>query len=288
MADGNLAELLKRDKTTYGTCMTCPDALFAKFAAQSKLDFVFIDTEHIPLDRGELANMCLMYKTQGMPPLVRIPKADAALARQVLDAGACGVVAAYMETVEQVLELKSAVKLKPIQGELLRKALDDPKQFEIDHERTAKELAKRNAPMALVLNIESQAAIDNLDNLLAVPGVDAILIGPNDLSYSLGVPEDFANPIFQNALKAIFSKARAAGVGAGIHNGKEPGTPGTTMDFVQQWISWGCNFYVHGVDASMFSAQLKRDLAMVRCDSDHQGEAGQQTKRMRIGSTGCT
>lgn len=282
MADGNLAELLRSEKNVYGTLMTCSDALFAKFAAGCKLDFVFIDTEHVPLDRGELANMCLMYKTLGIPPLVRVPKADAALARQVMDAGACGVVAAYMETVEQVLELKSAVKLKPIQGEMLRKALDDPKQFEIDHEKTAKELAKRNAPTALVVNIESQAAIDNLDQLLAVPGVDAILIGPNDLSFSLGVPEDFASPIFQDALKTIFSKARAAGVGAGIHNGMEPGTPGMTMDFVQRWISWGCNVYVHGADVNLLAAQLKRDLAAVRSDSDCQGTADQQSKRMKV------
>lgn len=282
MADGNLADLLRSEKNVYGTLMTCSDALYAKFAAGSNLDFVFIDTEHVPLDRGELASMCLMYKTLGMPPLVRVPKADAALARQVMDAGACGVVAAYMETVEQVLELKSAVKLKPIQGALLRQALDDPKKFAVEHEKTAQELAKRNAPTALVVNIESRAAIDNLDNLLGVPGVDAILVGPHDLSFSLGVPEDFANPIFQDALKLIFSKARAAGVGAGIHNGMEPGTPGMTMDFVQRWISWGCNVYVHGADVNLFAAQLKRDLATARSGNDCQDNADQQSKRLKV------
>merc|ERR1712222_145191 len=95
----------------------------------------------------------------------------------------------------------------------------NPELFEKEHAATAKEVKARNAPLALVLNIESQAAIDNLDAMLAVPGVDSVLVGPHDLSFSLGVPEDFANPIFQDALCTIVGKAREAGVGAGIHNG---------------------------------------------------------------------
>ena len=75
--------------------MTCPSASFAAVAANSGLDFVFIDTEHIPLDRDTLAKMCTMYKALGLPPLVRIPKADATLCRMAIDAGACGIVAPY-------------------------------------------------------------------------------------------------------------------------------------------------------------------------------------------------
>lgn len=278
MNEGNLAELLRQDRVTYGTLMTSPDAIFAQSAAGCGLDFVFIDTEHVPLDRGQLAHMCLAYKQLGMPPLVRIPTADAALARQAVDAGACGVVAAYMETVEQVLELKSAVKLKPLQGSLLRKALDDPKQFEADHATTAQELAQRNNSKALVINIESRPAIENLDKLLAVPGIDSVLVGPHDLSFSLGVPEDFENPVFQDALRTIFSKARAAGVGAGIHNGMPPGTAGMTTDFAQRWISdFGCNVYVHGADVNLFAAQLKRDLSSI-CSDDPSTRQGKRTK----------
>merc|ERR1712039_260583 len=119
--------------------------------------------------------------------------------------------------------------MRPLQGALLKKALDNPELFETEHAATAREIKTRNAPLALVLNIESQAAIDNLDEMLAVPGVDSVLVGPHDLSFSLGVPEDFANPIFQNALQTIFKKARSANVGAGIHNGMPPGTDGKSL-----------------------------------------------------------
>merc|ERR1711988_1869869 len=130
-------------------------------------------------------------------------------------------------------------------------------------------LSTRNGPIALVINVESRAAMDNLENLLAVPGVDSVLIGPHDLSCSLGVPEDFANPIFQDALKTIFTKARAAGVGAGIHNGMPPTTPGMTPEYAKRWVEdFGCNVYVHGADVNLFAAQLKRDLASIGCGNE--------------------
>ena len=189
MAD--LASLLKRPELTVGTLMVSPHPSFAAAASECGLDFVFIDTEHVPLDRGDLQHMCFAYNAIGLPPLVRIPKADAVLARAVIDAGARGVVASYMEEVEQVVELRKAVKLKPLQGEILSLALDKPDVFVKEKPHTASYLAQKNSSIALVINGESQRAIDNLDEMLGVPGVDAVLIGPHDLSVNLGVPEDF-------------------------------------------------------------------------------------------------
>lgn len=184
---------------------------------------------------------------------------------QVIDAGACGVVASYTETVEQVKELRRAIKLRPLQGELLELAMEHPARFEKEHPTTAKFVADRNKPLGFVLNIESQAGIRDLDELLAVEGVDAVLVGPHDLSCSLGVPEDFASPIFQEALKTIFTKARAAGKGAGIHNGMPPTTPGMTPEYATTWVKdYGCNVYVHGADVNLFSTQLKGDLGKIR------------------------
>jgi 2-keto-3-deoxy-L-rhamnonate aldolase RhmA len=262
----SLASMLRSPETTFGTCMLCPTVAFANAAASSgQLDFVFIDTEHVPLDRGPLSQMCLAYRALGLPPLVRIPRADAALARQAIDAGACGVVAAYMETVEQVEELRSAVKLRPLQGALLHKALSSPAALARSHPKTARRVREQNAELALVVNIESQAAIDNLDAILAVPGVDCLLVGPHDLSFSLGVPEDFESETFQQALKTIFAKARAANVGAAIHQGVPPTTPGMTPADAARWIGeLGCNVYVHAADLNLFVTQLSRDLAAVR------------------------
>jgi len=257
---------------------------FTTAAAGSGIDFVFIDTEHVPLDRDNLSKMCMAYTNLGIPPLVRIPKADAVLARAVMDAGACGVVASYCETVEQVRELRRAVKLKPLQGELLALAMDHPAEFEASHPKTAAFVEEKNRKIALVLNIESEAAIRDLDILLAEPGVDSVLVGPHDLSCSLGVPEDFESDKFQNALQTIFSKARAAGKGAGIHQGMPPTTPGMTPEFASKWIKdYGCNVYVHAADVNLFSSQLKGQLAQIRkaAGTEASEEHGHVNKKLK-------
>lgn len=283
----DLPALLRRETVAYGTLMVSQATAFAAAAAGCGLDFVFIDTEHVPLDRAPLSHMCMEYAALGLPPLVRIPKADAVLARAAIDAGACGVVASYCETVEQVKELRRAVRLRPLQGELLELAVEEPERFERDHPKTAAFVKERNAHVALVLNIESRAAIRDLDKLLAVPGVDSVLVGPHDLSCSLDVPEDFASPVFQEALRTVFAKARAAGVGAGIHQGMPPTTPGMTPEYVSKWIKeYGCNVYVHAADVNLFSTMLKTHLRVIRdatgTNAEDDGSDGHQAKRLRV------
>ena len=185
-----------------------------------------------------------------------------------------------MEEVAQVVELRRGVKMKPLQGAVLDDAERDPAAFAAKLPRTA-EFLKRNENVAVVVNVESRRAIDNLDAMLAVPGVDAVLVGPHDLSCNLGVPEDFESPIFQSALREIFGIARERGVGAGIHQGMPPSTPGMTPAFAKAWLAAGCNVYVHAADVNLFSDALARDLATIRGDKPN-GAAG--TKRKREGA----
>jgi 4-hydroxy-2-oxoheptanedioate aldolase len=107
--------------------------------------------------------------------------------------------------------LRGAVKLRPFKGKRLEEALN---MNNIEGEEIADYIKKRGEENALVLNIESQAAIDNLEAMLSPElGVDAVLIGPHDLSCNLGVPEQYQHTKFQDAVKTIFRKARKAGVG---------------------------------------------------------------------------
>ena len=99
----SLPALLKADKTAYGTLIQSPSPFWVtwggSFIAET-VDFVFIDTEHTPIQRQDLSAMCTMYQGVGLPALVRV--VDAEEARQALDGGASGVVCPYMETVAQV------------------------------------------------------------------------------------------------------------------------------------------------------------------------------------------
>ena len=257
-----LPQMMRAPETCYGTCILSPSPKWVAAVASCGLDFVFIDTEHIPLNRSELSWMCNAYKLAGLPPLVRITEPDPYEATAAIDGGACGVVAPYMETVQQVRDLRGAVKLRPYKGARLAGKLAGEEAELPEHEVAY--CAKKNAELALVLNIESQAAIDNLDEILAVPDIDCLLIGPHDLSCNLGVPEQFDHPKFVAAVRTIWTKARSAGVGAAIHQGKPSTTMGCTPADEINWIKWGCNVLVHGSDISLFTVALKRDIATIK------------------------
>jgi len=260
----NLPALLRADKTAYGTLIQSPSPFWitwgGPFIAET-VDFVFIDTEHTPIQRQDLCALCTMYQGVGLPALVRV--VDAEEARQALDGGAAGVVCPYMETVEQVKALRGAVKLRPFKGKRLEKALDENK---IEGEEISEYIKKKGDEKALVLNIESQAAIDNLEAMLAPElGVDAVLIGPHDLSCNLGVPEQYQHQTFQDAVKTIFSKARKAGVGASIHQIGPLFGPG--MDYTTAGTmvrDWGCNNIVVGGDLALFISGLQQSVNHIK------------------------
>lgn len=201
------------------------------------------------------------YKGQGIPCLVRVT--DPEQARQALDGGASGVVCPYMETVDEVKALRGAVKLRPFKGKRLATALETGS---VEGDEIAAYIKKGGEQRALVLNIESQAAIDNLENMLAPElEVDAVLIGPHDLSCNLGVPEQYSHPKFQTAVKAIFTKARAAGVGAAIHHiGEMFGDGMSNADAATMVRDWGCNVIVTGGDLVFFIHGLQKAMREIK------------------------
>jgi len=249
-----LIEALHSGQMVYGTLMVSPSPAFVDAVDGLDLDCIFIDTEHIPMDNFELGWMCQAYKALGMAPIVRIPSPDPYRAAQVLDTGASGIIAPYVETVEQVKQLRGAVKLRPLKGKKLQQILAGQSRPE---ETLADYLQEHNQSNALIVNIESVPAIEALDEILAVPGLDAVLIGPHDLSCSLGVPEQYDHPDFDKAMRVIIRKARAKSIGVGIHN----------CPSVEQEISLakeGLNMILHFSDMVMFRKLLHHDLNILR------------------------
>jgi staphyloferrin B biosynthesis citrate synthase len=249
MTAKELARALRQDSPVFGTLIVSPSPRWPEVVRGCGLDFVFIDTEHIALDRAELSWMCQTYKALGLPPLVRIPSPDPYSATMVLDGGAAGVIAPYVESVEQVQALRGAVKLRPIKGQRLQQMLDGA----TPEPELSAYIDKGAANRLLIINIESVPAIEALDDILAVPGIDAVLIGPHDLSCNLGIPEQWDHPKFLAACETIFRKARAAGIGAGIH---------FWGDVSQQarFLKLGANMLIHSADISLFQKHLRLEL----------------------------
>jgi 4-hydroxy-2-oxoheptanedioate aldolase len=179
----------------------------------------------------------------------------------VLDGGAQGFIAPYIETAAQVRELTAAARYRPLKGARVAAAIADPQSLEPELRAY---LERRNADTLFIANIESVPAIEQLDEILSVGSIDSVLIGPHDLSCSLGIPEQYTHPRFDQAVRQIFAVARQHGVGAGIH----------FWTSTAQEIAWartaGGNLIMHGSDATIFGEHLRRELDEIRAAIDSQ------------------
>ena len=241
------------ERIVLGTCVVSPSTKWPGLIADCGLDFVFIDTEHIALNRETVSWMCRTYTSMGLPPLVRIPTQDPDDATVVLDDGAAGVIIPYVEQPEVVRSMVGASKMRPLKGRRLREALHGE---DLDPElRTY--IENHNDGHILLTNIESVPAMENLDMILAEKGLDCVLIGPHDLSTSLGVPEQYDHPRFLEACALILGKARAAGIGAGIHHWLPPQKQ-------MQFVEMGANLLIHKADAIFVSEGLGNEVSQLR------------------------
>ncbi len=256
MNGSEITTALRAGRRVYGTCVTSRGPAWPAMLAGTGVDFVFLDTEHVALDRGELAWMCRAYGGVGLAPIVRIPAPDPYLANQVLDGGATGVIAPYVESAEQVRQLRGAVKLRPLKGERLMRFLSGDEELE---PAVRAYLAQYNSSKVSIVNIESVPALEALDDILAVPDLDAVLIGPHDLSINLGIPEQYTHARFEEAVQTVIRKGRSAGVGVGMHYSEPDG-----MARLAHWARSGLNLIIHSSDVRIVGAKLAIDVTQLR------------------------
>ncbi len=261
MNGNELIQALRAGQRVYGTAIYSPSPIWPRVVQNLDLDMVFIDTEHTPQDRNAISWMCNAFAALNLAPVVRIPEPDPYLAQMTLDGGAHGIIAPYVESPELVKTLGGAVKYGPLKGDKLRAALDGEAELEPE---LADYLARRNANKALFINIESVPALEALDEILQSSYIDCVLVGPHDLSCSLGLPEQYDHPVFDAAIREIIDKSRAAGVGIGIHH-----------NFTQheiEWINAGANLVMHSSDISAFNRALTAEFKLIREETDDVGQ----------------
>lgn len=253
MANQLLAKL-KSGENIYGTCITSTSPIWSKIVDKSSIDFVFLDTEHIPLDRTELTFLCQIYLAKGIAPIVRIACPDPYLACMVKDAGAIGVLAPYIESVEQIHQMVGATKYRPLKGARLQNVLEEKEELEPELKTY---LENYNKGSMCIVNIESITAVQNLDALLNVQGLDGIIIGPHDLSINMGIPEQYEHPEFKKTVKEIIVKTRNKGLAAGIHFPSKP-------ELQIKWMKEGVNIVMHSSDMFLFSQKLNEDIHQIK------------------------
>ena len=153
--------------------------------ADLPFDFLTVDMEHSPQSDSEVANLLAVMKAGKMPSVVRIPRPAWHYVTRVFDAGACGVLAPYCETVEEVREVVRAARWRPLKGSYAERAVATG---EFPSDATRDHLAENNEDHVVMIGIESVPAVENLDAILDVGGIDVVFIGPADLSTSMGFP----------------------------------------------------------------------------------------------------
>jgi 4-hydroxy-2-oxoheptanedioate aldolase len=229
---------LKAGKRLYGTMFVQTRAGQQDHAlAKLGLDFLIVDNEHSPFSRSETADWTRTLAGMGVLPVVRVPIPASHYITMALDAGAQGILAPYVERVEQVQECVAACKWLPLKGDIALRVVQEGR---FPSAETRQHLEERNKNNVLVIGIESTPAMERLDDLLSVPGVDAAFVGPNDLSIQLGVPANYHHPKYIEAVKHIHDTCRRRQVPLVIHF--------FTHEMAEPFIREGIHFVLFGTD----------------------------------------
>ncbi|HEY0640807.1 MAG TPA: aldolase/citrate lyase family protein [Pseudonocardiaceae bacterium] len=234
-----------------GTLLTVPAPEVAEALALAGVDWLFLDGEHAPGLDPAAAQHILQAVAGRCPVLVRVPANDPAWTQRVLDAGADGVIVPHVRSVADARRAVRDARYPPLGGRGVGIARAQGYGADL-----AGYLARANDSTVLVAQIEDAEALDALDDILRVPGLDAVLAGPYDLSGSLGRLGDVGHPEVLAAVEHVRARCRAAGVPFGAFAG--------TVDAARAELAAGARFVAVGTDLGLLTGAAREVLAALR------------------------
>jgi 2-dehydro-3-deoxyglucarate aldolase/4-hydroxy-2-oxoheptanedioate aldolase len=251
----NLKEKLKAGQSILGTMVTVfENPEIAKILKVCGFDFLLVDCEHGNFDYSDVAKMFAVAREAGIPPMVRIPEVKREVVLKYMEMGARGLLLPNAETVEQAKALVAYSKYYP-QGNRGVSLLRAHTGFEKIDSATDF-MKKSNEENILMLQIESPIAVKNIDDLLAVDGIDAAFVGPNDLSQSMGIMGQMENPLFIEAVDKVIAAAKKRNKFAGIHM--------MSVEALEPWLKKGMNLNLWANDIIMMMNAAKAGLAKLK------------------------
>jgi 4-hydroxy-2-oxoheptanedioate aldolase len=251
MRENRLRTLWHRGEPVFNGWLAVPSGFSAEVMAHQGWDSLTIDMQHGVIDYAQMLTMLQAISTTPTVPLVRVPWLEPGIVMKALDAGAYGVICPMINTREEAQRLvaythyapRGVRSFGPVRAALYGGA---------DYASAA------NETIVAFAMIETAQALDNLDAILSVEGLDAIYVGPSDLSLSLGCQPvlDDVEPRVAEALEHIVKRARALGVLAGIHNGG--------ADVARARIGRGFRFVSVSSDSRILAAGSQEILTTLR------------------------
>jgi 2-keto-3-deoxy-L-rhamnonate aldolase RhmA len=253
MRKNTVKEALAEGKLQLGTGFgQLRSAEIPRILAAAGFTWAFIDTEHGGFDLETVQDICRVSLMAGLSPIVRVADLQYSLIARALDCGAQGVIFPRVESVELLERAVSWTKFPPlgIRGYGL-----SPVNLDYEKVDFPQVIEHVNANTLVVMQIETRRALDMREELLSVPGIDAVMIGPADLSISLGVPGEFQHPKMVEAMEAVRDTC--------IRRGIAPGTQTRSAPQARFWKDRGMRFLGCSNDTSMLFDRASELIAQL-------------------------
>lgn len=226
---------------------------WTQMLASTTLDYVVIDWEHGFRPRDEIAAVVNTAKSADLTAIVRVPDVDPLFVAMARDAGADGVLVPYCEDLDMVKACASKLRLHPLKGEWLHRAST---KGQFPSEKTQKYLENRNKDLLFVLGVESKPAVDKIEDLLNCGEIDGVFVGPNDMTTSLGIPDEVSNELYIRTVEDLVSVCDARGIPMMVHH--------QTMETSLKILEIGARFVLHSSDANILRNAINSDMERLR------------------------
>jgi 2-keto-3-deoxy-L-rhamnonate aldolase RhmA len=226
----------------------------AAIAKTSGYDWLFIDMEHSALDLDTATQIAAAALPLAITPIVRVPGKEHYHASRVLDCGAQGVVVPHVDTAEEVERVVSHCRYPPAGR---RSVAGGQPQFGFRSVPVGEMTRLANEETLVVVMLESPGAIERSDAIAAVPGIDVLLIGTNDLTTEMGMPGQLAGPHVEEAYRTVIAACRK--------HGKVPGMGGVyDPKLLERYVALGMRFILAGNDLTFLAAGARERASFVR------------------------
>lgn len=233
-----------RSEQQIGLWLGLADPYCAELAANAGFDWLLIDGEHAPNDLRTLLAQLQAVAAYPSHPIVRPVIGDTALIKQLLDIGAQTLLVPMVDTADQARQLVRAIHYPPSGVRGVGAALARASRWN----NIGDYLATADEQMCLLVQVENLTALQNLDEIAAVEGVDGVFIGPADLSAAMGHRGNPGHPDVQAAIEDAIARIRRAGKAAGILS--------ADPTLARRYLDLGCAFVAVGVDTSLLMKSL--------------------------------
>ncbi len=249
MRDNQLKRKLQAGGVVYGPFMNCSYGAFIEIVGLAGFDYAIIDMEHGPLSSETAENLCRGGQRVGLSPIVRVRKNDAPQIQRALDIGSAGVQVPQIETREDAEAVVRAAKYQPLgmRGLSLYTRAGDYTALGLDGVTD-----RLNAEQIVIIHIEGRRGLENLEEIVTVPNIDVIFLGPYDLSQSYGIPGQVNDPRVVRGMEEATRKIRDAGKAAGTFAGNAA--------TAKRWVDTGVQYISLGVDVGIFADACKQLL----------------------------